>query len=139
MLRQRRALGFAPRLGRFGLVLIDMPAHDTLGMSLLSFEILEREFQLIGKLRHALGRLAELHAAQLGKLGFELLDLECGQLDRVACSTELVAGSVMGLAFLRQRLFRGSQTRLHHLCESAKFIRIGRQIKVGGRHEQRIT
>ena len=115
-------------------------------MGLLGFEILEREFQLIGELHHAFGRLAKLHAAQLGKLGFELLDLERGQLDRVACSTELIARCIMCFAlvserllFLRQRLLRGGQTLLHHLGKGAKLVRIGRQIKVGGRHAWRIT
>ena len=132
MIGQRRTLGFALGLLRFGLVLIDMPAHDAPGMGLLGFEILEREFQLIGKLHHAFGRLAELHAAQLGKLGFELLDLERGQLDRVACSTELIARRIMCFALvgerlllLRQRLFRGGQTLPHCLGKGAKLVRIG--------------
>lgn len=62
---QQVALG----LRRFGRILIDMPAHDALGMGLLGFEILEREFQLIGKLHHAFGRLAELHAGAAWQAG----------------------------------------------------------------------
>ena len=61
MIGQRRALGFAPGLARFDLVPIDLAAHDALGMSLLGLDILKREFELVGKLRQALGRLAELH------------------------------------------------------------------------------
>ena len=61
MIGQRRALGFAPGLRLFSLVLIDLPAHDALGMGLPGFKILERQLKLVGKLRHALGRLAELH------------------------------------------------------------------------------
>ena len=41
------------------------------------------QLQLVGQQPQPLGRLAERHTAQARQLDLELLDLECGQPDRV--------------------------------------------------------
>ena len=90
-------------------------------MGMLSFEILQRQFQLIRHLGDPLGRLAELHPAQSGKLNLELLDLERSQLDRVA-------GRLMRRPLSLQRLFRVRDTRLHIGEKRAQCIGIGRKV-----------
>ncbi len=78
MLGQRQTLGLAlPR---------DRRRHARVGgrarlRRFNGLQLLELQLELVDHARQALRRLAELHAAQLGQLRFELLDLERGQLD----------------------------------------------------------
>jgi hypothetical protein len=107
---------------------------DAFGMSVLGLQVFQREFELVGLKGHAFGRLTELHAAQAGKLDLELLDLERGQLNRIAGGLKLLAGLAMGAALGLQCLLRGGQTRLRRCEQRTQFSQIGREFEIAGGH-----
>ena len=118
MIGQRQALwlaGLADRNHRFGGISISIGFRGPFGLT--GFQLLEPQFQLLDLARDPLRRTAKLHAAQLGDLKLQLLDLQ---------------------RLVLHREFRHLQLALAGQGEGVQFSWIGGQFGGGERHGETI-
>ena len=114
VLRQRLAFWLGPfKNGGYGICNLSLSFRNDLGLTSLQF--LQPQFQLLDLTADPLRRTAKLHAAQLGNLELQLLDLQ---------------------RLVLNREFRHLQLALAGQGKSAPFFRISGQFGCGERHAQ---